>query len=96
MASAGNDMLFGGAGRDTIFAGLGTDTIHGGDDNDDIVVGGAVADSRGQRFHGGQGFDRLAYATELVNAVMSPTVAQATMSRRSAGCGARGQRWHGL
>ena len=68
----GDDLIFGGSGNDTIVTGPGTDTVFGGDGNDAVIVGGSVSAARGQRFHGGDGFDRLAYTTELTNYDLRP------------------------
>lgn len=69
----GDDLIFGGAGNDTIVAGPGTDTVHGGDGNDAVIVGGAVASPGGERFFGGQGFDILAYTTDLASYNLRPS-----------------------
>jgi Ca2+-binding RTX toxin-like protein len=68
----GDDLVFAGSGNDTIVAGLGTDTVYGGDGNDGIIAGGAVGAARGQRFYGGDGFDRLSYSTELADFQLRP------------------------
>jgi Ca2+-binding RTX toxin-like protein len=56
----GNDILVGGSGRDHIYDGAGKDHVNGESGNDTIF---ASADSENDLFDGGQGVNKLSYAT---------------------------------